>query len=526
MKFSTLFCLAIISPVMSVDMLQVSPSSDICVACDGKVYLIEKHIADGKLYHRSCFKRNNRKSDTSALTSPSSRVVDTPKPKKDDVPSVRAGLELSMSGLRKTSRPASSLPATPSTPEDTRPEWQRRIQDKSAARKNMFKTGLEPLSETDTGSNKSTPSGGASPARGASPVPVVGRKLTEPPKTETERVVLRNRTPPVTSQGGRGGAMPRAVSVGVDLDEKLNKLRQLRESGKANAAAKARLEKLKAVSAAGKESVSGSKENITSTAEKEGSPDRVTTSVKPEVAASTEPSKPTSLREVKQDAKQNGAMDVDVNPTEVQKEASNAQHSESEQAADVGEVQGAVKFGKDDKELKTVTEGADSDSSEAMSITEAGDETPTGETEVKITDEEHKDIKPSVTEVNTPASVGNESSVGGAKIMEKKAVEIPSNPFEVDDNENIPKAREDNSNVNDVVIEKIEKPKSPAEARRVKHHGADGDKPSSDSSQKSEAMKLSRKVETPSANLPKEEKKREAKSGSSASSELSQNTSK
>ena len=511
---------------MSVDMLQVSPSSDICVACDGKVYLIEKHIADGKLYHRSCFKRNNRKSDTSALTSPSSRVVDTPKPKKDDVPSVRAGLELSMSGLRKTSRPASSLPATPSTPEDTRPEWQRRIQDKSAARKNMFKTGLEPLSETDTGSNKSTPSGGASPARGASPVPVVGRKLTEPPKTETERVVLRNRTPPVTSQGGRGGAMPRAVSVGVDLDEKLNKLRQLRESGKANAAAKARLEKLKAVSAAGKESVSGSKENITSTAKKEGSPDRVTTTVKPEVAASTEPSKPTSLREVKQDAKQNGAMDVDVNPTEVQKEASNAQLSESEQAADVGEVQGAVNFEKDDKELKTVTEGADSDSSEAMSITEAGDETPTGETEVKVTDEEHKDIKPSAPEVNTPASVGNESSVGGAKIMEKKAVEIPSNPIEVDDNENIPNAREDNSNVNDVVIEKIEKPKSPTEARRVKHHGADGDKPSSDSSQKSEAMKLSRKVETPSANLPKEEKKREAKSGSSASSELSQNMSK
>ena len=511
---------------MSVDMLQVSPSSDICVACDGKVYLIEKHIADGKLYHRSCFKRNNRKSDTSALNSPSSRVVDTPKPKKDDVPSVRAGLELSMSGLRKTSRPASSLPATPSTPEDTRPEWQRRIQDKSAARKNMFKTGLEPLSETDTGSNKSTPSGGASPARGASPVPVVGRKLTEPPKTETERVVLRNRTPPVTSQGGRGGAMPRAVSVGVDLDEKLNKLRQLRESGKANAAAKARLEKLKAVSAAGKESVSGSKENITSTAKKEGSPDRVKTTVKPEVAASTEPSKPTSLREVKQDAKQNGAMDVDVNPTEVQKEASNAQLSESEQAADVGEVQGAVNFEKDDKELKTVTEGADSDSSEAMSITETGDETPTGETEVKVTDEEHKDIKPSAPEVNTPASVGNESSVGGAKIMEKKAVEIPSNPIEVDDNENIPNAREDNSNVNDVVIEKIEKPKSPTEARRVKHHEADGDKPSSDSSQKSEAMKLSRKVETPSANLPKEEKKREAKSGSSASSELSQNMSK
>ena len=512
---------------MSVDMLQVSPSSDICVACDGKVYLIEKHIADGKLYHRSCFKRNNLKSDTSALTSPSSRVVDTPKPKKDDVPSVRAGLELSMSGLRKTSRPASSLPATPSTPEDTRPEWQRRIQDKSGARKNMFKTGLEPLSETDTGSNKSTPSGGASPARGASPVPVVGRKLTEPPKTETERVVLRNRTPPVTSQGGRGGAMPRAVSVGVDLDEKLNKLRQLRESGKANAAAKARLEKLKAVSAAGKESVSGSKENITSTAKKEGSPDRVTTTVKPEVAASTEPSKPTSLREVKQDAKQNGAMDVDVNPTEVQKEASNAGHSESEQAADVGEVQGAVKFGNDDKELKTVTEGADSDSSEAMSITEAGDETPTGETEVEeLKTEEHKDIKPSVTEVNTPASVGNESSVGGAKIMEKKAVEIPSNPFETDDNENIPKASEDNSNVNDVVREKIEKPKSPAEARRVKHHGADGDKPSSDSSQKAEATELSRKIETPTADIPKEEKKREAKSGSLASSELSQNTSK
>lgn len=531
-------------------MLQVSPSADICVACDGKVYLIEKHMADGKLYHRSCFRRNNRKSDTSALSSPASKVVETPK--KSEIPPARPGLELGLSGLTglRKPRPASSLPATPTTAEDTRPEWQRRIQDKSAVsavRKSVFKAGLEPLSESDTGSNKSTPGGGASPARGASPVTAAGRKLTELPRTEADRVVLRSRTPPVTGQDRQ---MPRAVSVGVNLDEKLNKLRQLRESGKASAAAKARLERLKAATSAGREAISGSKENISSSnSEKESSPPP-TEIAKPEASAveseasvvEPEPTK-VSLKEEKADAKQNGAMDVDITSTTeiIEKKTETTVDTSTQpskpladptpkQLPVVEEVKVALEPAKFDRVAKTeaFAESADveSDGSEAMSITENMVETSSA-------DEAEKATELGDGEVKTPPTVVEDkpSTKTNDEIVAKKERKNPFNPFEETESENIPEETEDNSNTNNVSVDKPIKPKSPIKSSRPL---ADGDKQGSISSSQESGINKAVESRALSRDIIRKESKTDAKSDSStdkavaaaASSPLSQATSK
>lgn len=226
-------------------MFQVTPAgtADVCIICDGKVYLIEKHIADGKLYHRSCFKRNNRKTDTSALIAPSKPTqpftpTPTPTPTQPFTPT-RPSV-LSSNGLKK---PATSLPATPNTPPaDPRPEWQKRIQDKSS---------------TPRGSKFSTPKSAV----------LMNRTISQPVLAPLREDNSRGQTTPelqnvrLRSKPSDAVAMPRAVSVGVDLDERIVKLRQLRASAKASSASstaapssavKARLERLQALVVTGK----------------------------------------------------------------------------------------------------------------------------------------------------------------------------------------------------------------------------------------------------------------------------------
>ncbi|XP_067929744.1 protein-methionine sulfoxide oxidase mical3a-like isoform X3 [Watersipora subatra] len=195
----------------------VGSAPEMCELCDGKVYLIEKHMVDGKLYHRSCFKRSNHKPDVSSLSASHKTSQKSTPGRPSALPS---------KDLKKT---PSSLPSTPNTPPDTRPDWQKKLQEKSLAKRvaasAMPRSGsLETLPEDHA----------AAPA--AKPSPAL------------QTVKLRSK-----ASNASKTPTPRAVSVGVDLDERIVKLRQLRESAKAassgagNAAVKARLERLQKI---------------------------------------------------------------------------------------------------------------------------------------------------------------------------------------------------------------------------------------------------------------------------------------
>ncbi|CAI9725125.1 MICAL 1 isoform X1 [Octopus vulgaris] len=54
-----------------------SSGGDYCVLCKDKVYLIEKHIEDGNLYHRSCFRKSYMSPTSKILTDYSTRTQTT-----------------------------------------------------------------------------------------------------------------------------------------------------------------------------------------------------------------------------------------------------------------------------------------------------------------------------------------------------------------------------------------------------------------------------------------------------------------
>lgn len=184
------------------------------------------------MYHRSCFKRNNRKTDSSAYITPPSQSLVSPAADTSNR-RISAGLKLASQ---------QTLPSTDTPPSvDTRPEWQRNIQSKSTASKRLsgLLSGrpseakqLDPVSETGTTSQNSyTPT-----------TPV--NNNTKPSPNSDSKVTMRSRPPPTST--GRP-SLPRAVSTGVNLDEKIAKLRELRKSSKSrdnSPAVKERLAKL------------------------------------------------------------------------------------------------------------------------------------------------------------------------------------------------------------------------------------------------------------------------------------------
>lgn len=285
-------------------------------------------MADGKLYHRSCYKRSSRPERPSSALVSSQQAPSAPSTPLRPVSLVSNGLK----------KPSTSLPSTPSTPPDPRPEWQRKLLEKSANRRNIVgatnrASALDPVNE-----NSSSVKGGLSGA------------ATKLPKTEAERVQLRSK--PVDSL--KKNPLPRAVSVGVDLDERISKLRQLRESAKAsggNPAVRAKLEKLRErtlagssklastdstdnTSKSGTNSTNSTSMNSTANATSETISSTTTESDSASitrVTSSTESSSQSTASENQEEAEEVGVQDVEVgeSPTKSEKEARHADSSNS-----------------------------------------------------------------------------------------------------------------------------------------------------------------------------------------------------
>ena len=176
------------------------PSSDVCTVCDGKVYLIEKHIEDGKIYHRSCFKTNNTGRRRSFVPPPVSKTSPPRSLSVEPAPKMRTNV--SAPSLRQGAPPADMT--------DSRPEWQRRVNERK---------------EKTTSTDKSKARHSIANFLNKSPEPAPMVELRTKPRANF-----------------------RPVSSGVNTEDRIDKLRRIREQAKNNRESspgiKERLEKL------------------------------------------------------------------------------------------------------------------------------------------------------------------------------------------------------------------------------------------------------------------------------------------
>ncbi|KAL5018128.1 hypothetical protein ScPMuIL_003850 [Solemya velum] len=106
---------------------------DKCVICDGKVYLLERQIENGKLYHRSCYRHSD--------LSPTSKVLKRPSVLSDDARHEK----IAQSKARKLGEQQK--------PTNTDPEpdfWQRRAAAKQKEMANSCVTKMDTTEKRDT----------------------------------------------------------------------------------------------------------------------------------------------------------------------------------------------------------------------------------------------------------------------------------------------------------------------------------------------------------------------------------------